>query len=279
MRALESRRRRAFAISAATAFALCALLLVPAQPAYADIAGDVNDWLCGLLRDCCNWMFKAQTGVLGSIGANGILSADFAHMLTSSSDLTMNDVARGVWQVAILPIGCGVLGLVFTLKLIEISQRMDGSQSLPGVKEVVFLLVFFAVFLSAEKLWYGRALAETRIFKHLYVLLLIVVSFVLFDAASVQDALRTIAALFGLGGLPLTDPLSRYYLDSYSGVFLLAAVGATPLPAAIVRQLSESKLGGKLLSVLEPAALLALLAAVTAYLVDGSFNPFLYFRF
>ena len=39
------------------------------------------------------------------------------------------------------------LGLVFTLKLIEISQRMDGSQSLPGVKEVVFLLVFFAVFL------------------------------------------------------------------------------------------------------------------------------------
>ena len=147
MGALKARRRRAFAISAATAFALCALLLVPVQPAYADIAGDVNDWLCGLLRDCCNWMFKAQPGVLGSIGANGILSADFAHMLTSSSDLTMHDVARGVWQVAILPIGCGVLGLVFTLKLIEISQRMDGSQSLPGVKEVVFLLVFFAVFL------------------------------------------------------------------------------------------------------------------------------------
>ena len=147
MRALKARGRRAFAVSAATAFALCALLLVPAQPAYADIAGDVNEWLCGLLRDCCNWMFKAQTGVLGSIGANGILSADFAHMLTSSSDLTMHDVARGVWQVAILPIGCGVLGLVFTLKLIEISQRMDGSQSLPGVKEVVFLLVFFAVFL------------------------------------------------------------------------------------------------------------------------------------
>ena len=147
MGALKARGRRAFAISAATAFALCALLLVPAQPAYADIAGDVNEWLCDLLRDCCNWMFKAQTGVLGSIGANGILSADFAHMLTSSSDLTMHDVARGVWQVAILPIGCGVLGLVFTLKLIEISQRMDGSQNLPGVKEVVFLLVFFAVFL------------------------------------------------------------------------------------------------------------------------------------
>ena len=59
----------------------------------------------------------------------------------------MYDIVHAVWQVAILPIGCGVLSLVFTIKLIQISQRMDGSQSLPGVKEVVFLLVFFAVFL------------------------------------------------------------------------------------------------------------------------------------
>ena len=52
-----------------------------------------------------------------------------------------------MWQVAILPIGCGILGFVFTVQLIKISQRMDGNASMPGVKEVVFLLVFFAVFL------------------------------------------------------------------------------------------------------------------------------------
>lgn len=140
-------RDRRLPIAAALTVLTLAALLVPAQPAYADIAGDVNDWLCGVLRDCCNWMFKAQTSVLASIGTDGILSADFAGMLAASGDVSMYDVARGVWQAAILPIGCGVLGLVFTLKLIEISQRMDGSQSLPGVKEVVFLLVFFAVFL------------------------------------------------------------------------------------------------------------------------------------
>lgn len=139
--------------------------------------------------------------------------------------------------------------------------------------------LFFAVFLTAEKLWYGDMLARTKLWKHVYVLLLIVVSFVLFDAASVQDALQTIRALFGLGGLAAADPLARYYLDSFSGVFLIAAVGATPLPAKIVRQLSESKPAGKMISLLEPVALLALLAVVTAYLVDGSFNPFLYFRF
>ena len=139
--------------------------------------------------------------------------------------------------------------------------------------------LFFALFLTAEKLWYGQALARTKLLKHVYVLLLIVVSFVLFDAASVQDALRTIAALFGLGGLPLADALSRYYLWSYTGVFLIAAVGVTPLPVKILRQLKESRTGSIIVSVLEPLVLLALLAAVTAYLVDGSFNPFLYFRF
>ena len=139
--------------------------------------------------------------------------------------------------------------------------------------------LFFAVFLTAEKLWYGEALAQTRFLKHLYVLLLIAVSFVIFDAASVSDAFRTIGSLFGLGGLPRSDVLARYYFNSYSGVFLVAIVGATPLPAKIVRQFSEDGPGKKIMSVVEPVVLLGLLAVVTAYLVDGSFNPFLYFRF
>ena len=139
--------------------------------------------------------------------------------------------------------------------------------------------LFFAVFLTAEKLWYGQALAQTRFLKHLYVLLLIAVSFVIFDAASVSGAFRTIASLFGLGGLPRSDALARYYFDSYSGVFLVAIVGATPLPAKIVRHFSEDGPGKKIMSVVEPVVLLGLLAVVTAYLVDGSFNPFLYFRF
>ena len=85
--------------------------------------------------------------VLKSIGYSGILGADFQNMLTTSGTMSMYDISHMVWQVAILPIGCGVLSLVFTIKLIQISQRMDGNQSLPGVKEVAFLLVFFAVFL------------------------------------------------------------------------------------------------------------------------------------
>lgn len=138
---------RHFFLAFAATFAMLCALLIPTQFAWASIADDINAWLCGVLRDWCNWIFGAQTDVMKSLGAEGVLSAPFETMLKSAGSISMYDIARGVWQVAIVPIGCGVLGLVFMLKLIEISQRMDGNQSMPGVKEVVFLLVFFAVFL------------------------------------------------------------------------------------------------------------------------------------
>ena len=138
---------RRFACAFLATFALLCAVFIPTQAAWASIADDINAWLCGVLRDWCNWIFAAQTDVMRSLGANGVLSAPFETMLSSAGDLSMYTIVRSVWQVAIVPIGCGVLGLVFTLKLIEISQRVDGSQSFPALKEVVFLLVFFAVFL------------------------------------------------------------------------------------------------------------------------------------
>ncbi|MBQ3266822.1 MAG: conjugal transfer protein TrbL [Atopobiaceae bacterium] len=92
-------------------------------------------------------MFNSQVDMLKGIGVEGVLSAGFAQMLGSAGSVTMYDIVHGVWEVAVLPIGCGILGFVFTVQLIKISQRMDGNASMPGVKEVVFLLVFFAVFL------------------------------------------------------------------------------------------------------------------------------------
>lgn len=115
--------------------------------AFAAIADDINDWLCGLLRDTCNWIFNSQVDMLKSIGTDGVLSANFTQMLGSAGSVTMYDIVHGVWEVAILPIGCGVLSFVFTVQLIKVSQRMDGNAAMPGVKEVIFPLVFFAVFL------------------------------------------------------------------------------------------------------------------------------------
>lgn len=147
MRMLASIKNRRFILPFVTTFiALSSLMLFP-DFAFAAIADDINKWLCGVLRDCCNWIFANQINMLKSIGYDGILAAGFDSMLGTAGNTTMYSLVRGVWQVAILPIGCGVLSFVFTIKLIQISQRMDGNASLPGVKEVIFLLVFFAVFL------------------------------------------------------------------------------------------------------------------------------------
>ena len=62
-------------------------------------------------------------------------------------------------------------------------------------------------------------------------------------------------------------------------VFLFAAVGATPLPKQLIANIKTTPTGRKVINLLEPFFLILLLLAVTVYLVDGSFNPFLYFRF
>lgn len=145
VRTAVSGRRFAWAFSL-TVLLLALTIALPA-PAFAGIAEDINAWICGVLRDTCNWIFNSQVDMLRGIGVDGVLAADFTQMLGSAGSVTMYDVVRAVWQNAILPIGCGVLSFVFTVQLIKVSQRMDGNASMPGVKEVVFLLVFFAVFL------------------------------------------------------------------------------------------------------------------------------------
>ena len=147
MRMPATVKNRRFVLAFAGTFLILSSLMLFPDFAFAAIADDINKWLCGVLRDCCNWIFANQINMLKSIGYDGILAAGFDSMLGTAGNTTMYSLVHGVWQVAILPIGCGVLGFVFTIKLIQISQKMDGNASLPGVKEVVFLLVFFAVFL------------------------------------------------------------------------------------------------------------------------------------
>ena len=137
----------------------------------------------------------------------------------------------------------------------------------------------FAVLLVAEKLVYGRLLQRTHVLKHVYTLLAVTMSFVLFNANSVSEAVSQLGAMFGAGGLPLVSTEGVYYLKSYAGTFLFAAIGATPLVSNAISRFGKTRFGAQALTVLQPLVMLALLAACTAFLVDGSFNPFLYFRF
>ncbi len=144
-----------------------------------------------------------------------------------------------------------------------------------------FLLwgLLFAVLLIAEKQFLHPVLEKSRVLSHIYVLLFITLGFVLFDADSVSGATATLGALFGASGLAATSQEALYLLRSNAVLLVIAAVGATPLSARLYRVLENRRAGACVLNVLEPLGVLALLVLCTAYLVDGSFSPFLYFRF
>ena len=134
--------------------------------------------------------------------------------------------------------------------------------------------LLFAVLLLVEK----RVAVIQKLpsaLKHIYVMLLIILSFVLFNAESLSQAGQDFAGLFGFAGLPVVTAETLYYLRSYGFLFVLGIVGATPIVKNTAIRLGNTKAGG----ILEVLLLTVILLVCTGYLVDGSFSPFLYFRF
>jgi len=151
--------------------------------------------------------------------------------------------------------------------------------------------LYFAVLLTAEKFFLGKILKKSKILSHVYLLFFVMISFIIFNAADMKQAFADMGGLFGAGGIPFASAEALYYLRSYAVLLIAGIIGATPLVAKAASYLSgESKKEGETLSgkravlanitaVAEPVVLIVLLAVMTAFLVDGSFNPFLYFRF
>jgi len=140
--------------------------------------------------------------------------------------------------------------------------------------------LYFAFFLLIEKLFLSRLLDKLPgALRSVYVLVFIVFSFVLFNANTLPEAWGNLAGMFGAGDRMLADPQTLYYLSANVLLIAISAIGSTPLPKLAVEKIAASKIGGVVMNVLEVVFCLGILVIVTGYLVDGSFNPFLYFRF
>ena len=134
--------------------------------------------------------------------------------------------------------------------------------------------LMFAALLLAEK-WIPVLQKLPGVLRRVYVLLAVVVSFVLFNAESFAQAGSDLAGMFGFAGLPAVTEATLYYLRSYGLLFILGFVGATPLVKNLAERLRQTRIG----VALEIPVMVILLLLCTGYLVDGSFSPFLYFRF
>ncbi len=139
--------------------------------------------------------------------------------------------------------------------------------------------LFFAILLIVEKVFLLKIVAKMKGFNRVYVLFLVLISFVVFDSASLKDAFSSITGLFGAGGIPLYNSETLYYLSGFAVILIIGIVGSTPLPKKVYTYLNGNKTVSFIITVVEPFMVLLLLVICTAFLIDGSFNPFLYFRF
>lgn len=139
--------------------------------------------------------------------------------------------------------------------------------------------LLFAVLLILEKLWLLKYLEKSKRMAHGYVLVVVVISFVIFNAVDMGEALTYLAGMLGVGEIPFVSAECVYYLRSYGRVLVIGMIGATPLCGQWIERVRKTSSGERIMNLLEPVVLVVLMLAITAYLVDGSFNPFLYFRF
>ncbi len=139
--------------------------------------------------------------------------------------------------------------------------------------------LYFAVVLVIEKLFLLKFLNKTKVISRIYTLIVVGISFVIFNAADMAEAFSYIGGMFGAGDMPVVSTEFIYYLKNFAVVLVLGVIGATPFVKKTAEKISGKKFASKALVVIEPLALIVLMITMTAYLVDGSFNPFLYFRF
>jgi len=112
------------------------------------------------------------------------------------------------------------------------------------------------------------------------VIVAIVFSFLIFNGANLSEGWQDINNLWSA---PVrTDELSLFMLRNRAGILFVGAVGATPLPKYLWEKAVQGLGKGAsmlLIRLIQLVFTAILLLLCTAYLIDGSFNPFLYFRF
>ena len=133
--------------------------------------------------------------------------------------------------------------------------------------------LYFAVLLVLEKLFIKKLLEKLPAFiSHIYTLLAVFISFIIFDAENFSVAGKRLAMMFGFGADSFAGVETLYNLRNYAVVFIIGIIAAMPVAKVFKEKVKLSPYVAMLLCAV-------LFTAVTAFLVDGSFNPFLYFRF
>ena len=137
--------------------------------------------------------------------------------------------------------------------------------------------LYFAILLIMEKIYFKKYLDQKKVLSRIYTLFFVMISFVIFNADGMAGAVQDIGCLFGIGDLPFFTKEAGYYIQSYAMIFLSGIVCSTPLIRNLWGGFKEKY--GKTMAFVEIIVVVLAMVIITAFLVDGTYNPFLYFRF
>ncbi len=139
--------------------------------------------------------------------------------------------------------------------------------------------LFYAILLTVEKYFLSSYLKKHKISGHIYVLILTAISFTIFSQQTVADALSCVGSMFGANSIPFVSMEFLYQLKNYGFVLVIGILGATPLSKLAFAKIEQKHPNNNIIYIAKIAVMIAIVIVATAYLADGSFNPFLYFRF
>lgn len=140
--------------------------------------------------------------------------------------------------------------------------------------------LLFGIILIIEKIFLNKFMEKLPSFiRRIYVLFIVMILFIIFNSDNMSVALTNIKGLFGMNGEVFINDYTLHYLKSYLPILIIAFLGATPFIKTLIDKLRKNKYVNNIINFLEPILIVMILFVVTSYLIDNSYNPFLYFRF
>lgn len=177
-----------------------------------------------------------------------------------------------------IPLGGNKKGVLKQIRNILIVWSLTGLWHGASWNFIVWGL-YFGILLILEKFILKKYFSNVpKFIKGIYTLFLVMISFVIFQGDNLSNDFNIIKGLFGLNGELFINNVTLYYLKGYVLFIVLGVISSTNYVKNLVIKISNGK-GKKIINILEPIYLLILLIIVTMYLIDSSYNPFLYFRF
>jgi len=135
--------------------------------------------------------------------------------------------------------------------------------------------LYYGIILVLEKKYLLEKLqSKNRFIGMLYTMVIVMVGWVFFASENFSLAFRYLGCMINITNIGFSDNMFLYRLFSYASILIIAIIGATPIPSRLFNKITSSKLFW-----LRPVLAFLVLLICTAYLIDNTYNPFLYFRF